>query len=166
MPYARFDDRYDDHRKIKRALRREPAAVAMHAMAITYCNRFSTDGDVDLDWIEERLALMPYKTAQRRRVLEVLLEEGLFTRVSDEYYAVDPMPPPERVPLPRSLRSAVIKRDGLVCGLCSKVVGARDVHIDHILAVALGGTDTLDNLHVTHSTCNLSKGTGVRGVLV
>ena len=36
MPYARFDDRWDDHKKVKRALRREPiAALMLHAMAIT-----------------------------------------------------------------------------------------------------------------------------------
>jgi hypothetical protein len=88
MPYARFDDRYDDHRKIKRALRREPAAVAMHAMAITYSNRFNTDGAVDGDWVDEKLALMPYKPAQRRRILDLLLELRLFEVRDDETFLV------------------------------------------------------------------------------
>jgi len=88
MPYARFDDRWDDHRKIKRALRREPAAVAMHAMAITYANRHNSNGLIDLDWIEEKLALMPLKERQRRVVLDVLLELNLFERVDDETFQV------------------------------------------------------------------------------
>lgn len=88
MPYARLDDRYDDHRKIKRALRREPAAVAMHAMAITYSNRHNTDGEVDIDWVEERLALMPYKPAQRKRVLDVLVELNLFEQRDPDTFIV------------------------------------------------------------------------------
>jgi hypothetical protein len=88
MPYARFDDRYDDHKKIKRAFRRQPAAVAMHAMAITYCNRHNTNGDVDADWIDEKLALMPGKPAQRERVLEVLLDLNLLERKDAETFIV------------------------------------------------------------------------------
>jgi hypothetical protein len=88
MPYARLDDRYDDHRKIKRALRREPAAVAMHVMAITYCNRHNTDGEIDVEWVEEKLALMPCKPAQRQRVLAVLLEIPLFERRDKDTFFV------------------------------------------------------------------------------
>lgn len=88
MPYARFDDRYDDHKKVRRALRREPAAVALHAMAITYCNRHISDGIVDVEWVEEKLALTPYKAPQRQRVVEVLVECGLFDVVDDEHFLV------------------------------------------------------------------------------
>lgn len=158
MPYARFDDRYDDHRKIKRALRREPAAVAIHAMAITYCNRHNTNGELELDTVEEWLALLPYKTRRRRRVLDVLLSEELFTQVDSETFLVEGSLCPERLPLPRRLRSAVIARDGLVCGLCGAPVPYKDVHVDHVLPVSLGGAHELSNLQVTHSKCNLRKG--------
>lgn len=88
MPYARFDDRYDDHRKIKRALRREPAAVAIHAMAITYCNRHNTNGELELDTVEEWLALLPYKTRQKQGVVSVLLDLRLFEQTDSETFEV------------------------------------------------------------------------------
>lgn len=64
----------------------------------------------------------------------------------------------EREPLPRSMRAAVIARDGYVCQLCGAPVEQSDVHIDHIIPFARGGRDTLDNLQVAHSLCNLRKG--------
>lgn len=67
-------------------------------------------------------------------------------------------PEKKRTALPRYLREFVIARDGLVCGICGAVVPATDVHIDHIKPVSLGGHDVADNLRVTHSRCNLSKG--------
>jgi hypothetical protein len=88
MPYARLDDRWDDHRKIKRAWRRQPAAVALHAMTITYCNRHNTSGEVDAEWIEEKLALLPLKPAQRRAVLATLLDLELLERKDADTYVV------------------------------------------------------------------------------
>lgn len=88
MPYARMDDRYDDHRKIKRAWRREPAAVALHTMAITYSNRHTSDGEIDVDWIEEKLALLPYSAAKRRAVVDLLLELNLLEVKDEETYIV------------------------------------------------------------------------------
>lgn len=74
MSWAKLDDRYDDNRKVKRAWRLHPRAVALHVMAITYCARHGTDGVVDDDWVMERL---PAK-AERHRVLAVLVDCGLF----------------------------------------------------------------------------------------
>ena len=34
----------------------------------------------------------------------------------------------------------------------------RGLHIDHKIAIAAGGSDTLDNLSPTHGLCNLKKG--------
>ena len=88
MPYARMDDRYDDHRKIKRAWRRQPAAVGLHTMAITYANRHQTDGRIDADWIEEKLALLPVSTKQQALILETLVDLRLLELVDDETYRV------------------------------------------------------------------------------
>ena len=63
-----------------------------------------------------------------------------------------------RIKVPRWLRAKVIERDGLLCGLCGKAVSANDVHIDHVIPLALGGPTTIDNLQVAHSTCNIKKG--------
>jgi hypothetical protein len=77
VSWARFDDLYDDNRKVKRAFRREPMAVAVHVMSITYAARHETDGVVDLDWLEERM----HDDEQRARVLAVLVDAGLFERL-------------------------------------------------------------------------------------
>lgn len=84
MTWARFDDLYDDNRKIKRAWRRHPRAVGLHAMSITYSSRHETDGLVDLDWLEEK---MP-KPAEREAVIKALVECGLFEPVDGERFQV------------------------------------------------------------------------------
>lgn len=79
MAWARFDDRYDDSKKIKRAWRQHPRAVGLHAMAITYCARHETDGEVDLEWLEEKLP----RAVERRKVLDALIGAGLFAPNAD-----------------------------------------------------------------------------------
>ena len=88
MPYARIDDRYDDHPKVKKALRVEPVAVAIHVMAITYCNRHVTDGVLERDWIDEKLALMPLRQRRRSVVIQTLLDTGLLEPFDAEHYLV------------------------------------------------------------------------------
>lgn len=88
MPYAHFDDRYDDNLKLKRAWKRSPAVVGLHAMAITYCSRHNTDGTLPVDWIDEKLTLLPVKPRERTRILEVALELNLLERVDEETYRV------------------------------------------------------------------------------
>lgn len=84
MSWAKLDDRYDDNRKIKRAWRRNRAAVGLHAMAITYCSRHRTDGVVDIDWLEERLPA----EKERAKVIGVLVDGGLFEPVDAEHWRV------------------------------------------------------------------------------
>lgn len=54
-------------------------------------------------------------------------------------------------------RRAIIERDRSVCGICGEVVAPKDIHLDHIVPLFLGGTHTADNLRVTHQLCNLSR---------
>jgi hypothetical protein len=70
-------------------------------------------------------------------------------------------PEKRRDPLPKWLRRAVIERDGLMCQLCGDPVAEDDVHIDHRYPRSRGGSDSLENLQVTHSACNLAKGTTI-----
>lgn len=58
--------------------------------------------------------------------------------------------------LSTSDRAAVFARYGYCCAYCGTVEGV--FHIDHIIPVARGGTNSLDNLTVACSGCNLSKG--------
>jgi 5-methylcytosine-specific restriction endonuclease McrA len=70
-------------------------------------------------------------------------------------------PEKKRRSLSQYTRQFVIERDGLWCRLCGGDVHLSDVDIDHVVPVSLGGTDKLDNLQVTHSRCNRSKGNRV-----
>lgn len=46
--------------------------------------------------------------------------------------------------------------DGDLCYLCVEPLDDRP-SVDHVIAIALGGTDTLDNLALTHLRCNHKK---------
>lgn len=64
----------------------------------------------------------------------------------------------KRTYIPRGLRKEVFMRDNYTCKECgaTKEDGAT-LHIDHIIPVSKGGTDTLDNLQTLCSHCNLNK---------
>ena len=67
-------------------------------------------------------------------------------------------PHSRRDEIPRWMRAAVLERDGLVCQLCGGDVAPGDVHLDHIKPWSKGGLNSVNNLQVAHSTCNLRKG--------
>ncbi len=56
------------------------------------------------------------------------------------------------------VRDRVYERDEGVCYLCGFGVDPDDWHLDHIISLANGGTNTYDNVAVTHPACNLKKG--------
>lgn len=84
MSWAKLDDRYDDHRKLKRAWRLHRGTVGLHAMAITYCSRHELDGVVDIEWIADKLPA----PKEREKVLAALVECRLFEPVDAEHYRV------------------------------------------------------------------------------
>jgi hypothetical protein len=46
-----------------------------------------------------------------------------------------------------------------ICPLCNEKIFNNDkIHIDHIKPISKGGEDTIENMQITHSDCNLSKG--------
>lgn len=64
----------------------------------------------------------------------------------------------ERVQLIREL----LWTPGVPCSLCGlPILRKRDMHLDHRLPRALGGTDALVNLAPAHAACNRRKGAGV-----
>lgn len=64
----------------------------------------------------------------------------------------------ERVSLIREL----LWQPGMPCWLCGRpILTRRDMHVDHRLPRALGGTDALANLAPAHVRCNLAKGAGL-----
>jgi hypothetical protein len=71
--------------------------------------------------------------------------------------------PKARTPISGSLRYAVLVRDRKRCRACGATPGRGvSLHIDHVVPVKLGGGNTLANLQVLCSTCNLGKGARFR----
>lgn len=65
---------------------------------------------------------------------------------------------PRREPVPRDVRRAVWERDGGACVQCGD---AFELQFDHVIPVALGGANTVDNLQVLCGPCNRAKGADV-----
>jgi 5-methylcytosine-specific restriction protein A len=121
---------------------------------------------------------------KRRRYVRELEAEGLASRLDDgslklyepkpadqrwryfggpmdvqPFVAIALAQRPNRVPLPPRIKRLVLARDGHVCGICGREIQANEsLDIDHIVPVARGGGDELDNLQPSHASCNRSKG--------
>jgi len=54
-------------------------------------------------------------------------------------------------------RFFVLKRDGFTCRMCGANGPGVKLEVDHIVPVAKGGTDALDNLHTLCFDCNRGK---------
>lgn len=57
----------------------------------------------------------------------------------------------------RRRRAWLMEAQGGRCAYCREKLG-REVHIDHVMPLALGGHNRRSNLQLTCPTCNLSKG--------
>lgn len=63
----------------------------------------------------------------------------------------------KRNPIESRLRHEVFKRDNYKCKECGKSKDEITLHCDHIIPIAQGGTDELDNLQTLCQACNLAK---------
>lgn len=174
MTWARFDDRYDDHPKIKKAWRKDPYAVGLHVMAITHCARHETDGLVDLAWIEEKIP----QAKARSRTIDVLVDAGLFDALDGETFQVHDFleynPSREKVAQEREwdrrrkelhrdpeLVAAIRSRDQDRCRYCGQLVNWKDRRgptggtYDHVIP---RGPNSLENVVVACRRCNTAKG--------
>jgi 5-methylcytosine-specific restriction endonuclease McrA len=52
----------------------------------------------------------------------------------------------------------ILAAQGGKCTYCCVEITNKNKHIDHIIPISLGGSNSPDNLQVTCRTCNLSKG--------
>lgn len=50
------------------------------------------------------------------------------------------------------------QRDLGICQICFRYADIRDSNVDHIIPVAAGGDDSMDNLQLSHAICNNRKG--------
>ena len=64
-----------------------------------------------------------------------------------------------RQPIPRQLRHKVFKRDGYRCRECGASKDETSLEIDHIVPVARGGTNDINNLQTLSRECNRMKHT-------
>lgn len=64
----------------------------------------------------------------------------------------------DRIPLSKTLRFEVFKRDRFACQYCGATAPEAVLHCDHIQPVVDGGTNELLNLITACASCNLGKG--------
>lgn len=61
------------------------------------------------------------------------------------------------MPISKSLRFEILARDGFRCGYCGAASSETNLHVDHVIPFAQGGTDEPDNLKAACADCNLGK---------
>ena len=66
-----------------------------------------------------------------------------------------------RSPLSSKLRFDVFRRDKYVCQYCGACGPKVELEVDHVIPVARGGTDDMNNLKTSCFDCNRGKGGGV-----
>jgi hypothetical protein len=57
----------------------------------------------------------------------------------------------------KRLRFEILRRDNYTCRYCGKNAAETELHVDHVLAVALGGKDEATNLVTSCEPCNTGK---------
>jgi hypothetical protein len=57
----------------------------------------------------------------------------------------------------KRLRFEIFRRDGFRCTYCGAVPEETELHVDHVVPVALGGTDIPENLTTACEDCNAGK---------
>jgi hypothetical protein len=70
----------------------------------------------------------------------------------------EPSVKPKRRALSKKTRFDVFKRDGFKCQYCGAHPPGVLLHVDHVVAVAEGGSNSDDNLVTACEPCNLGKG--------
>lgn len=63
----------------------------------------------------------------------------------------------ERKPMSQRLRFEIFKRDGFKCLYCGATPVQKVLRVDHVIAVAAGGTDDPENLVTSCFDCNAGK---------
>jgi hypothetical protein len=67
--------------------------------------------------------------------------------------------------VPRAVLLKVVRRDAQVCQQCGKNVPDDQIHLDHLIPLARGGSTSVENLRVLCATCNRRKSDTMSGLL-
>jgi hypothetical protein len=68
---------------------------------------------------------------------------------------------PTRRPISKRVRFSVLDRDGSTCQYCGAKPADGALHVDHIIPIADGGSNEMDNLITSCEPCNTGKGARV-----
>lgn len=88
----------------------------------------------------------------------VLLQERARDRLRSDVEALERVADsesPRRAPISREVKIIVFERDQGSCVDCSSTT---DLHFDHIIPVAKGGSNSAENIQILCQRCNLEKG--------
>jgi hypothetical protein len=66
----------------------------------------------------------------------------------------------KRTQISRAMRRAVFERDEGMCRHCGRPLRFNSFHVDHLVPIARGGGNEMQNLAASCAPCNLSKGAG------
>lgn len=113
----------------------------------------ATDPRSALRWYLENSAVLPQSLDAYLKDAsadpEVIAARKLFTEFG---------PAGVRVAIPRHIRSAVWDKTGGTCWYCKKPINPYDdFQVDHVIPVAKGGANRIDNLVPCCQACNASK---------
>lgn len=84
MPWARLDDKWHAHPKVREAWRCRPA-IGLYAMSLSYCMAYGTEGKVAETFVEDQLP----DDGERGTVVAVLERTGLWERNGDGWIVHD-----------------------------------------------------------------------------
>ena len=53
----------------------------------------------------------------------------------------------------------MIREQDNICPICNEKLFIGDIiHKDHIISIAIGGKDEIENIQIVHESCNFKKG--------
>lgn len=85
MTWARLDDGYYAHPKVRKALTRDPASLALFSIALSWSAFHHQDGHVP----DEAMDMLYPNPRKRERALEVLVDVGMIYRNGDGWVIHD-----------------------------------------------------------------------------
>jgi hypothetical protein len=85
MPWAKLDDRFHSHPKVRGAWYKCPASIGLHCIGITYAADHETDGVVP-SWF---VATLFQKPSELKEAVGTLTELGMWEQRADDFVIHD-----------------------------------------------------------------------------